>query len=101
MLSLLMMIDLAETSAIEQDANGYRIYLFRYYEDETHTTVMDMTAHVKSVDYDLDKSGTAGDNDEWKLIQQVSVAIYWKEADKDRADTFITYISNPFYEKYK
>lgn len=36
-----------------------------------------------------------------ELMQKVYVAVEWKEGERVRADTFITYISNPFYEKYK
>ena len=84
------------------DANGYRTYLFQY--DDT-----DMTAHVKSVDWDANGVGNVNtdrlfapvDWDDVLLSQKVYVAIYWTEADRDRAETFIIYIANPFYEKYK
>lgn len=60
-----------------------------------------MDVYVKVDDWDANGSGGAIDTYDVLLSQKVYVAIYWKEADKDRADTFITYISNPFYEKYK
>lgn len=36
-----------------------------------------------------------------KQHQKIHVAVYWKEGEVERADTFVTYIANPFYEKYK
>jgi prepilin-type N-terminal cleavage/methylation domain-containing protein len=80
---------------------GYTTYRYRYKDT-------DLKAYVKSVDWDANgdlRTGREDLNDiDWDdvlLSQKVYVAIYWMEADRERADTFITYISNPFYEKYK
>lgn len=97
------------TRYIGPDADGYSIYRFQYYEDKVNKIVMDMWADVKSVDWNAngntivgrEKAPTTIDLDDVLLSQKVYVAVYWTEADRERADTFITYISNPFYEKYR
>jgi prepilin-type N-terminal cleavage/methylation domain-containing protein len=94
--------DLTDSSYVNKDATGiYSIYRFQY--DNT-----DMWADVKSVDWDANGNSIVGrempGGDDWDdvlLSQKVYVAVYWSEADQDRAETFIAYISNPFYEKYK
>ncbi|MBU0534402.1 MAG: type II secretion system GspH family protein [Candidatus Omnitrophica bacterium] len=89
--------------AITDIVTGYTTYTYRYKDT-------DMTAYVKSVDWDANGNTRVGREDllpanwDWDdvlLSQKVYVAIYWTEADRGRADTFITYISNPFYEKYR
>jgi len=80
------------------DGSGYTTYIYRYNNS-------DMQVYVKSVDWDANGNGKIGlmdgDFDDVLLSQKVYVAVYWTEADKERADTFIAYISNPFYEKYR
>jgi len=79
-------------------ATGYTTYTYRYKDT-------DMRVYVKSVDWDANGNGKIGlmdgDFDDVLLSQKVYVAVYWTEADKERADTFIAYISNPFYERYR
>ncbi len=70
--------------------------------DYRDTTGMDV--YIKVEDWDANGNGIIGRPGDWDdvlLSQKVYVAVYWMEADKERADTFITYISNPFYEKYR
>ena len=65
----------------------------------------DMDVYIKAEDWDANGNGKTwpldGDWDDVLLSQKVYVAVYWTEADRDRAETFITYIANPFYEKYR
>ena len=71
---------------------GVDNYFWRYQYPDT-----DMWAIVSNEAADIDNDGIT----DTPLIRRVYVAIYWIEGDRERADTFITYISNPFYEKYK
>jgi len=59
----------------------------------TYSTPNNMKAHIRS-----ETDASLGDA---KLIQKVYVAIYWKEGENIRADTLVTFITNPYYEKYK
>ncbi|HIE43170.1 MAG TPA: prepilin-type N-terminal cleavage/methylation domain-containing protein [Candidatus Omnitrophica bacterium] len=70
----------------EIDLSGAPTFIYKY-------SGVDMSAHVRS-----ETETAIGDT---KLIQKVYVGIYWKEGENERADTFVTYITNPFYEKYK
>jgi prepilin-type N-terminal cleavage/methylation domain-containing protein len=81
--------DLSETTWI--DAEGVYKYQYNY---------TDMKVYIKVENWDANNSGGV-DTDDVLLSQRVYVAIYWTEGEVERADTFITYISNPFYEKYK
>jgi prepilin-type N-terminal cleavage/methylation domain-containing protein len=79
-------------------------------QDQYHQTAweyeypnMDIHAVVTKEAIDKDKSGTitSSEIEQKKQLQKIYVAVYWTEADRDRAETFITYISNPFYERYR
>ena len=64
---------------------------------------MDMYAVVTKGSLDIDDNGSIGP---WEIEQRerqqvIYVAVYWTEGEVPRADTFVTYIANPFYEKYK
>ena len=68
------------------------------YADTVYITVEDWDANGNG---DVGRLAASPDWDDVLLSQKVHVAVYWIENDRPRADTFITYISNPFYEKYK
>ncbi len=87
--------DLSETTWIAGST-----YAYKYdYADTVYITVEDWDANGNNI---VGRNYPANiDWDDVYLSQKVYVAVYWTEADRDRAETFITYISNPFYEKYK
>jgi len=92
-------LEAPQVGDVQTDAvTGYTTYRYRYKDT-------DMQVYVKSIDWDANGNNLTGwadgDLDDVLLSQKVYVAIYWTEADRDRAETFITYIANPFYEKYR
>lgn len=91
--------DLSETTWMPTD--GVYKYQYDYTDDTVYIKVEDWDANGNTRVGREDPLPTNWDWDDVYLSQKVYVAVYWTEADRDRAETFITYISNPFYEKYK